>query len=155
MKDVSPVVQKAITAMLDDQKALFQDRNSNGATSVTAEYVMERIPVAPAGHTLYVISLTGEFGCIGNSPNCRTAVLDETTAEVAVIDDNGFAGIAVVRRPHLQMPDIAFYEQEGHFGMSTTVYRYDGAAWKPFRCAYAPMTGFPPKRVVADQPCKP
>lgn len=155
LRELSPAAKKAVQSILDDQATLFTDLNANGTNPVKPEFLLERIPVAPVGHHLYELSLTGEFGCTGNTPNCRTAVLDETPSGVDVVDDNGFAGVAVVRRPNLQLPDLVLYEQEGHFGMSTVVYRFDGTAWKLIRCAYADIADFPPKRIVADKPCQP
>ena len=114
---------------------------------------------AQAGRTITSSTLwpwTARWGCTGNGPNCREAVLDETATAVVTIDDNGFEHVAVVRRPMLQMPDIAFYEQEGHFGMSTPVYRFDGSRWRPYLCNYvSPINHDPDPNIVADQPGTP
>ena len=155
VNDLSPAAQKAVRALVDDQAASFTDSKTPRAKPVQPEFAVQQIPVAPAGHRLYEVLFTGEFGCMGVGNHCRGVVLDETATGVTTVFDEEASGMDVVRRPNLQMPDLALYEQEGHVGMDTYVYRFDGAAWKPYRCALAKLEDFPPKRVVADRPCKP
>ena len=69
--------------------------------------------------------------------------------------DIGGVGIAVVRRPNLQMPDIATYEQLGHFATATTVYRFKGHAWSAIMCKDSPIADAEEQNpdLVADKPC--
>ena len=76
--------------------------------------------------------------------------------QVKTIADFGRVGIEVVRRPMLQMPDIVTHEQLGHFATYTTVYRYDGQAWRPYLCKDAPIADGedPHPEWVAYQSCQ-
>ena len=98
---------------------------------------------------------------------------DETAAGVEKIDGDGI-GLSVVRRPNLQMPDLAFVEQEGHhtdgptgtpetawlpvsyrpFLFTVTVYRLANGVWKPYLCKSTETDRDPNRAVVADSPCR-
>ena len=87
--------------------------------------------------------------------NCEEDVFDETASGIDTVTSGEGAGVSVVRRPNLQMPDIAAYEQEGHFAKDVTVYRFDGSSWKPFLCkSVEPINDDPNPAIVADKPCK-
>ena len=76
----------------------------------------------------------------------RTGITAVTTGQVR--------DIGVVRRPNLQMPDIAVYDQLGHFAMDITVYRLNGSEWHPYLCKEIdPMNDDPNPAVIADKPC--
>lgn len=151
LDSLSPAMRRAVEAVLQDVRL---GADPNRATRELLAYTLQRIPVAPRDHTLHLLAFTGELGCASNGPNCRAVVFDETVAGVETVVDDGVVAIAVVRRPHLQLPDIARYEQEGHASMDTMVLRFDGTAWKPFRCSNELITAtLTPKRTVADKPC--
>lgn len=142
--ELSPAMKKAIEDGLRDEP----DPES---------YAIYRIAAAPPDHHLYFIHEDGKSVCGPNEINCPSLVLDETPEGVTVVREWSGAGIAVVRRPGRQVPDIATYEALGHFQMFTTVYRYDGRAWKPYLCKDISITGEgdPHPEWVAYQPCTP
>lgn len=138
---LSPAMRKAVAALFDPELP-------------PGELKIYRIPIAPHDHKLYFVEQRGPHACAGNGPNCPQSVLDETASGVRTVVDGGGVGISVVRRPALAMPDIAAFEQEGHFATSTTVYRFDGKAWHTYLCKLvSPIGSDPTPRIVADQPC--
>ncbi len=158
--DRRPLPKVSFTAlsprMRSYTRALFAQEKAESGARLRAETTIYRIPVAPAGHRLYFIDQNGEDVCAGNGAvNCPQAVVDETPKEVKTIIQGGSAGVMVVRRPHLQMPDIAVVVQQGHFATDVTAYRYDGKAWAIYLCKHIePIRDDPTPAIVADQPCK-
>lgn len=136
-------------------RALLAQEKADSGAGATPETMIYRIPVAPAGHRLYLIDQKSEGVCGGNGAlNCPQTVVDETTKELQTIVQGGSAGILVVRRPHLQMPDIAVVVQEGHFATNITAYRYLGKAWAVYLCKHIePIDNDPAPAIVADAPC--
>ena len=144
VKALSPAMQKAVKEIVE------QDPRPES-------YSIYQIPVAPKAHRMYLVEQEGKSVCAINGPNCAFTVLDESANQVTTVVDTSGVGIAVVRRPNLQMPDIAAYEQLGHFATYTTVFRFDGRTWKPFRCKETPIADAadPHPSLVADKPCTP
>ena len=164
--DKRPLRQIAIGALPQRVRAavhslIAEERSEESATDkqrdipATLRTIVYRIPVAPKDHRMYLVEQSGEPGCAANGPNCETLVLDETADSVITVVDDGLTEVDVIRRPHLQMPDIAAYEQEGHFGFHVTVYRFDGHTWKPYRCRTAAITEDLHPAILADKPCAP
>ena len=82
-------------------------------------------------------------------------VFDETPQGVITVADWGGVGMGVIRRPNLQMPDIATYEQLGHFAIYTTVYRFTEEKWRAYLCKDSPIADAedPHPKWVAYQTC--
>ncbi len=115
--ELSPAMRKAIESLVEEEKADESPADMNRATPPALVTEIYRIPVALRGHKLYLIEQNGELACAPAGVNCYESVLDETLSGLVTVIDGQVAGISVVRRPNLQMPDIAAYEQEGHFAM--------------------------------------
>ena len=151
---LSQAMRSAVEAILREEKADAPASDRDRATPPSLQTTIYRIPVAPRGHALYLLEQEGELACAPNGANCNEAVLDETRAGIDAVTTGGVAEIRVVRRPHLQMPDIAAYEQEGHFAMDITVFRFDGKSWHAYRCKeISPIGADPDPAVIADRPC--
>ena len=156
MADVSPAMRGKVQALIDQARAAETPADKNRATPPSLDTTIYRIPVAPPGHKLYLVEQTGELACAGAGVNCEEDVFDETAGGIDTVTSGEGAGVSVVRRPNRQMPDIAAYEQEGHFAKDVTVYRFDGSVWKPFLCkSVDPINDDPNPAIVADKPCKP
>ena len=136
-------------------RALLAQEKADSGTGATPETMIYRIPVAPAGHRLYLIDQKSGEVCGGSGAlNCPQTVVDETTKEVQTVVQGGSADALVVRRPHLQMPDIAVVVQEGHFATDITAYRYIGKAWAVYLCKHIePIDNDPAPAILADAPC--
>ena len=99
--------------------------------------------------------MSGDLACYSDlpGPNCLLAVYDETDEGVSDIVKEIDEGIDVVRRPHLQMPDIAVYERTGRATESVVVYRYNNEEWQRYRCGEIDLRDDPQPVVVADKLC--
>ena len=155
MAELSPGMRRKVQALIDDARATETPADKNRATAPSLETTIYRIPVAPHGHKLYLVEQIGELACAPAGVNCEEDVFDETASGIDTVTNGEGAGVSVVRRPNLQMPDIAAYEQEGHFAKEVTVFRFDGSSWKPFLCkSVEPINDDPNPAIVADKPCK-
>ena len=159
MAELSPSMRKAVQALINSAKANATPQDKNRATPPSLTTTIYRIPVAPRDHKLYFIDQNGELACSPNQVNCVQTVLDETPSGIVpVVSDTGDsagAGISVVRRPNLQMPDIAASYQLGHFAMDVTVFRFDGKGWHPYLCKeIEPINADPDPAIIANKPCK-
>ena len=136
-------------------KGLSAGEETDAGTEATTGTTIYRIPVAPVGHRLYFIDQNGEGVCAPNgAPNCEQTVVDETKQGLETVTKGSSACITVVRRPRLQMPDIAVVVQEGHAATDVTVFRYDGKTWAPYLCKHIePIGNDPTPNIVADRPC--
>ena len=160
MQELSPAMQKAVRTLIGSLKADETPEDRQGATPPSLHTTIYRIPVAPRDHKLYLVDQTGELACSPNGANCTQVVLDETASGVINTmgnspGDTAGAGISVVRRPNLQMPDLAAHFQLGHFAMDITVFRWNGTGWHPYLCKELdPINDDPDPAIVADKPCK-
>ncbi len=155
MAELSVAMRLQVQRLIDNAEAGETAQDKDRITPPSLETEVYRIPVAPKGHKLYVVEQTGERITSPNGANSEAdTVLDETAAGIATVMDGTGAGFAVARRPDLQMPDIAAYEQLGHSAMSVTVYRFNGSAWKPYLCKQMePIGDGANPAVLADKPC--
>ena len=157
--DPRPLPKVPLTALSPKMrsyiKTLLAEEMADVGSGEMAKTVIYRIPVAPAGHRLYLIDQNGKNLCAPDgAPNCPETVVDETAQELETVTEGGSAGVMVVRRPHLQMPDVAVIVQEGHFATDVTAYRYDGKRWKTYLCKHIePIGNDPTPDIVADAPC--
>ena len=155
MAELSPGMRGKVQSLIDQARATETPEDKNRATPPSLETTVYRIPVAPPGHKLYLVEQGGELACAPAGVNCEEDVFDETASGINTVTSGEGAGVSVVRRPNLQMPDIAAYEQEGHFAKDVTVYRFDGSSWKPFLCkSVEPINDDPNPAIVADKLCK-
>ena len=147
---LSPKMRVALRAMENEAK---QDTGMSGAV----QFTVRQIPVAPRDHKLFLVQLLGEDACSGTGVNCWLAVSDETQDNVSSVVQGQMADVYVIRRPHLQLPDIGVREQLGHFGNDMTVYRFSKGEWSPYACKETSITGSddPHPEFVADRKCTP
>ena len=148
LSKVSPKMRVALHALDEEAK---QDTGVSGGLRLT----MQQIPVAPRDHKLYLVQMSGEGACSGTGVNCWLAVLDETQDTVSSVVQGEYADVLVIRRPHLQVPDIGAREQLGHFGNYMTVFRFSASEWRPYACKESSINGYddPHPNVVADASC--
>ena len=148
---LSPKMQQAIRALLKETEEEAGTEDAPASLRVD----IQRIPVAQRDHGLYLVALSGKYACAPAGVNCTLAVFDETQSSVTTIVSGQLADMLVVRRPNLQVPDIAAIEQLGHFAQYVTVYRFDGHSWLPYACKQTSITGDddPHPELLADAPC--
>lgn len=120
------------------------------------DVTIHQIPVAPPDHRLYLVELSGEGACARAGENCTLAVFDEAQDKVITVVNGQFADLLVVRRPHLQMPDIgARYALGRDSGNYMTVYRFFDGWWALYACKKTSTDGEddPHPEFLADATC--
>ena len=142
LADLSPAMRSTLKLLLAEEPR-------------AKSFDINRIPAAPHEHKLYVLEQNGSEVCGDNVQNCPETVFDETPQGVVTVAEWGGVGMAVVRRPNLQMPDIATYEQLGHASIYTTVYRFTQDRWQAYLCKDSPIADAedPHPEWVAYQTC--
>lgn len=134
-------LQSLPSKMRDAVQTFVNEAKHDAGVSGTLHAAIRSIPVAPRSHKLYLVQLSGEIACAPAGVNCMLAVFDETQGKVNTVVNGQFADVIVIRRPHLQMPDIGAREQLGHFANDMTVYRFAGDKWLPYACKETSITG--------------
>jgi hypothetical protein len=151
LESLSPRMRDAVKAVLNETK---QDDRLEGVSEIIVP-VIQRIPIAPRDHRLYLVQLSGVAACAPAGVNCVLVVFDETQSQVTEVVDGPLAEVIVIRRPNLQMPDIGAREQLGHFANHMTVYRFADNKWSPYACKETSIAGDddPHPKILADASC--